>query len=303
MIVLASDEGGVGMQPAVSCLNQGCSAIDAVQRGIEAVEADPSVRTVGRGGSPNMLGVLECDAAIMDGNTLQTGAVGALQGFLHAISVARSVMEHLPYVMLVGAGAHRYAREINAHSTDMCAPQTDEEYRAWVQKRIHPQSCSEWQNGPLAEYTWPRRGDRTRGTVIFLVQDTDGTITAGSSTSGWAYKYPGRIGDTPIIGAGIYADSRYGACGCTHTGEMAIRCAAAYSVVRSMRYGASVEDACRDTAEDLIALRGGFLGPVVLHAIDRNGEPYVLSVKKKTPATYWMWTGESSEIRRLSSHM
>lgn len=110
MAILTNCEGGVGMKTARDVLLKGGSALDVVEQAIRVVEADVTIDTVGRGGSPNLLGEIECDAAIMDGSTRLAGSVGALKDYIHAISVARAVMEKLPHIMLVGDGAHRFAQ-------------------------------------------------------------------------------------------------------------------------------------------------------------------------------------------------
>ena len=156
---------------------------------------------------------------------------------------------------------------------------------------------------PLAPHAWSTaRRIAGRDTVIFLAIDREGGMAAGTSTSGWSYKYPGRLGDSPIIGAGLYADCRLGACGCTHTGEMTIRAATAVSVVRCMKRGATVREACHEAAGDLRDLRNGLLGQVAIHAIDRTGTLAVLSVGPTgPPPAYWVWTdGAAGPERRTA---
>ena len=223
MMVLTNDEGQIGLGAAIAALARGHTGLDAIEAGIRVVEADPAVRSVGRGGAPNILGQMECDASIMDGATLRAGAVGALQGYLHAISVARQVMEQLPHVMLVGDGAARFAREIGAAEAEMLTPQAHQDYYAWLRQHLPPEVRENLAAAPLAPYTWPEAAAQNiaRGTTTWLAIDAQGNLAGGVSTSGWAYKYPGRLGDSPIIGAGLYVDNRYGGCACTHTGEMA----------------------------------------------------------------------------------
>jgi L-asparaginase len=272
-VLLANGEGRVGVEAAISLLQQGAPALDAVEQGIRLVEADPAIHTVGLGGEPNLLGVLECDAALMEGTSRRAGAVGALRGYLHAVSVARGVMEQLPEVMVVGAGAARFAEEVGAEP----APARSLEAEA------RPR--------PLAQRAWEAaRQAASGGTTVYLARDRQGTLAAGVSSSGRARKYPGRVGDSGVIGAGIYADSRYGACGCTHTGEMALRAGTARSVVWHLSQGASVEEACRAAQADLRRLQGGLLGPLVIHALGADGKPYVLCTKELgARAGYCYW--------------
>jgi L-asparaginase len=143
---------------------------------------------------------------------------------------------------------------------------------------------------PLAEVISSGGGpDADRGTVCFLVRDHDGNWAGGASSSGWAYKYPGRLGDSPIIGAGLYVDNRYGAAACTHIGEMTVRAGTCRAVVAYLKKGATVEEACAEAVDDLRRLRGGFFGPVVIHAVDADGNPCVVAVDMDRTVDYWFW--------------
>ncbi len=278
MRLLANGEGRVGVAAAIEALRAGKSALDAVEAGIRSVEADPTVHSVGRGGAPNLAGEVECDAAIMDGATLRCGAVGALKRYCHAITVARRVMEELPHVFLVGEGAARFAGEIGETPDSLLTDEASDRHREWLAAHIPEADRALWPAVPLARHAWTSAEHvRTRGTTVFLAIDARGGMAGGTSTSGWAEKYPGRLGDSPIIGAGLYVDQRYGACGCTHTGEMVIRAGTARAVVLYMKRGASVQEACHEAVTDLRALRGGLLGPVAIHAIDREGRPHVVT--------------------------
>ncbi len=246
MIVLTNSVGVRGLHVAAAILARGGGALDAIEAGIRAVEADPSVRSVGRGGLPNMAGVVECDAALMEGSTRMVGAVGALRGVGHPISVARAILECLPHVMLVGEGAGSFARERGFAQEELLADEARVTYEEW-RSSLDDRGKEDLAAGRFTRLA-PRRPSEETGTVICLVKDRSGHIAAGPSTSGWPCKYPVRLGDTPVVGAGIYADDRYGACGCTHTGEMTIRCSTARAVVLAMRHGASVREACADAA-------------------------------------------------------
>jgi beta-aspartyl-peptidase (threonine type) len=295
MMILANCEGEVGMKAAQVVFERGGAALDAVEAGIRVVEADNSVVTVGRGGAPDLLGVVSCDAAVMDGATGRAGAVGNLRGFLYAISVARKVMERLPHVLLVSEGAERFAREIGAEPAEMLTDEARARYEQWMAERVSADLRAKLPEGDLAKIAWESCNEMTAGgTVVFLSVDGNGDIAAGTSTSGWAQRYPGRLGDSPIVGAGLYADNRYGACGCTHVGEMTIRACTARSVVLYMKAGASVRDACFEAVRDLRALKGGYLGPVVIHAIDRLGSPCVVSTAPVVKGLdYFYWDGRA----------
>ena len=242
MLVIASQNGSVGIEAAMQVLRNGGSAMDAVEAGVRLVEANPDDHSVGYGGYPNLLGEVELDAAIMDGSDLTSGAVGALKGYPYPISVARQVLEKLPHIFLVGEGAARFAAEMGFEPRDLLSEPARE---AW-EKRLREDVPSDVLTH-LAEQPdlWRYVGiatdpEHTRGTTNFIAQDARGNLAVGVSTSGWAWKYPGRIGDSPIVGAGLYADNRFGAAACTGTGEMAIRAATAHSVVFYMKMGLSV---------------------------------------------------------------
>jgi L-asparaginase len=298
MILLTNNEGTVGVPTTVQALAAGAGGLDAIEAGIRLIEADPSVRTVGRGGWPNLLGQVELDACLMDGSTLRTGAVGALQGFLHPVSVAREVMRRLPHELLVGDGAARFAREIGADPAENLTADSAAAWQAWFDTDLTPEQRRDWPAvalAPLCRHAIdPEVG---RDTTVFLAQDATGAICSGTSTSGWGWKYPGRLGDSPIIGAGSYADTRYGAAACTGAGEMTIRCGTARCVVLYMKQGASVADAVGEAIEDMRAMRGGLLSRVTIHAIDTRGRYRVAAVNGTGAETAWLWTGAGAAQR------
>ena len=178
--------------------------MDVVEEGIRAVEADPNSHTVGRGGRPNMAGQVECDASIMNGTTLHSGSVGGLCDYLHAISVARQVMEQTPHVFLAGEGAMRFAGEIGAEKAEMLTMESADKHGKWLETNIPDPLRKIWPKTRLLDHV-PLLAGRydPKGTTVFLVRNAGGEIAGGASTSGWPNKYPGRLGDSPIIGAGI----------------------------------------------------------------------------------------------------
>lgn len=291
--ILVSSEGKYGIADGVAALCRGAAALDAVEAAIRPVEVASECRSVGLGGWPNLLGEAELDASIMDGTTLHSGSVGALRGYKHPISIARQVMERLPHVLLVAAGAERFAAEIAAEpgpaGTEGPARQGWEE---WLAAHVPADVRKRWPDVPLIEWARLTADPETaRGTTIALVKDGGGRIACGVSTCGWAYKYPGRLGDSPIIGAGTYADSRYGAAGCTGMGELTIRCGTARAVVLYMKMGMTVEEACREAIADLRAAERRFKGGVTLHAIDATGRPCVMAIGRATESVRWyFWT-------------
>ena len=291
MIILANSAGKIGMDAAITVLRAGHSALDAVEAGIRPVESDPAERSVGVGGWPNLLGQVELDAAIMDGRTLATGAVGALRGYVHPISVARQVMAQLPHVFLVGEGAARFAAEIGAEGGPTLTAEAEAEWRAWLAAHVPAVELARWPAVDLAP--WARLTadpEKAGGTVTYLARDATGDLAAGVSTCGWAMKYPGRLGDSPVIGAGSYADNRYGAAACTGHGELTIRAGTARSIVLYMKVGMAVAEACRAAADDLRRLARPFPSAVTLHAVDAEGRPFVLALgKEPAMSVYWWW--------------
>ena len=282
MLIIASSNGAIGIDQAMQALKRGGSALDAVEIGIRLVEANPDEHSVGYNGYPNILGELELDASIMDGRTLDSGAVALIRGFPYAISVARQIMERdLPHVLLAGEGAERFAREIGAEAWDEML--TDDIKAVWRERlatagvargivRQSDDTPDRTNETPLLDLVkLATDPERVRGTVDFIAIDGRGDIASGVSTSGWAWKYPGRIGDSPIIGAGNYADNRYGACACTGMGEMAIRAGTARSLVLYLKLGLPLREAARRAMNDLRDLGGNFIGGMNLIALDAEG--------------------------------
>ena len=302
MIFLGNTEAGPGLATTIGLLQSGAAAVDALVQGVGFVEADPKVRSVGYGGWPNVLGAMECDGAVMEGTTRAVGAVAAVPDTLHVAALAREVMRRLPHVMLTGAGARRFADEIGMPRAEMLHPDSK---RVWWKKlagRLDAGQQARFPDLPLIHLsTAITDPERVRDTTVFLGQDAAGALAAVTSTSGWAWKYPGRVGDAPIPGAGFYADSRYGAAACTHTGEMTMRAMTAHKVVEGLRQGLDLTAAVAAAAADLRQLQGGYLGEVVIHAIDTRGNHRVVTLQGPEPLPYWLWTpAMAAPERRLS---
>ena len=290
-IIVASGNGASALPAGIRILARGGSALDAVEACAKIIEADPSDTSVGRGGKPNVLGVVELDASIMDGTTHRTGAVAALAGFLHPISVARAVMDRTPHVFLVGEGASRFAREIGATRTQHLTPSTR---KLWVERlRKAGETPSSVRRRAKLLPVVRKTVKEERGTVNFLAVDRHGDVASAVTTSGWAYKYPGRVGDSPIIGAGNYSDSRYGAAACTGYGELAIRSVTAKTAVDRLASGMPIDVAARAAIEDANALEDAAFNIVVLSAdgahasaTNRQGRRYVwMTATMSEPAT------------------
>ncbi|MDQ1444468.1 MAG: hypothetical protein QOI20_932 [Acidimicrobiaceae bacterium] len=283
----------VGMEEGRAVLEAGGSALDAAEAVVRVVEDNPEDHTVGYGGYPNIVGQVELDAAVMIGATRQAGAVAGLRGVRHPVSVARLVLERLPHVLLVGEGAMRFAAECGAETRDMLTPEADAVYRKGLHRLPDFDPA-----GPLAEAVSELvvDPDHVTGTVNVIARDGQGRLVTVTSTSGWAWKYPGRAGDTGLIGAGNYCDDRYGAAACTGWGELAIRGALAHSVVQAMKYGHDVAAACHDSLADLPAAAGipqGLDTPINVIAVDAAGGHAAYSTSPT--ARYAYWDGDLAE--------
>jgi beta-aspartyl-peptidase (threonine type) len=272
MIIIGSANALVGMQAGWEILAAGGLALDAVEAVVRAVESNPEDHTVGYGGYPNILGEVELDASIMDGNGRRAGSVGALRGYRHAITVARAVMERTPHVLLAGEGAARLAAEIGMEREALLTPEVE---AIWREKAGGLLARPDVPPGPMLDaVTIATDPERVGGTVNVLAIDAEGRLASAVSTSGWAWKYPGRLGDSPIIGAGNYADGRYGAAACTGWGEMTIRAGTARSIVTSLARGMPLDEACDAAMRDIGALAGTEVSamPVNIVAIDVAGK-------------------------------
>lgn len=279
-IIITCHNGAFALPAAMELLKAGGSAVDAVVLGCTMVEANPEDHSVGYSGLPNLLGQVELDASVMDGNGLRAGSVGALQGYQQAAQVAREVMNSLPHVLLGGDGPMRLAAEMGLEPTNLLTPEaeaiwksrlTDAEDRDASYLGRIKQMVNLAEDPQIAEVTGT--GEPAHGTVNFIAMDMHGNIATGVSTSGWAWKYPGRMGDSPVIGAGNYADNRWGAAACTGRGEMAQRCLTAHSVVTFMRFGMSLQEALVQGMHDLDALDDPYASEMNILAMDKDGNP------------------------------
>jgi len=231
--------GKASCEAAVKVTQQGGSMVDAIEQGIWVTEADVKNASVGIGGIPNAAGQVELDACIMTGPDHNAGSVGGIQDVLHPISVARMVMEKTPHVMLVGDGAKQFAIDNGVSPTQLL---TDNQQKRW----------QDWKKQQAAEK--PKIDEDHHDTIAMLGLDSKGDLYGGCSTSGWGYKIPGRIGDSPIIGSGLYVDNNVGAAGATGLGENVMRHCGSFLVVEMMRHGATPTEACQQAIQRIAEL-------------------------------------------------
>lgn len=268
--------GKVGTERALEELRRGGSPLDAVEQGVRAVEKLSPDGSVGIGGRPNAAGYVQLDACIMDGKTCGAGSVAGLEGIVHPISAARRVMEDTKHVMLVGEGARWFALSKGLESVDVSEL---------------PAKKQAWQQAAQKDAT-PSGHD----TVTLLVLAQDGDLAGGCSTSGMAGKLPGRVGDSPILGAGLYVDNEVGAAGATGVGENVMRHCATFAIVERMRQGMEPQQACEETLHAIAKKdpRGYRLNFCVL-AVDKHGRVGAATTDETFP--YAVTTDGVSELR------
>lgn len=288
MILVASANGDVGMEAGMEILRRGGSAVDAVEAACRLVEDNLDDHSVGTGGFPNAAGKVELDASLMEGTTRRAGAVAALKNYPYPLSVARAVMERLPrHLLLVGDGAALFAAAQGFQTRELLTETAAEAFR---QKKF-TLSGEEYAFDGMDVKRSIEKSPETYGTVNFLAQDAEGRIASAVTTSGWAFKHPGRVGDSPLIGAGNYCDDRFGACACTGLGEWSIRASTARTVVLAMQLGLSLEDACVFAFRDLFSIPvPPPIDPVMSFvALDRAGAHAGYST---TPGRTYAWQAD-----------
>lgn len=247
---------------AQAALDRGGSALDAVEAGVRIPEADPEDMSVGYGGRPDRDGRVTLDACIMDekGNA---GSVVFLEHIMHPISVARAVMEKTPHVMLAGEGAYRFALSQGFKKENLLTAKAEKEWREWLK---------------TAKYK-PIANIERHDTIGMLSIDAQGNISGACTTSGLAYKMNGRVGDSPIIGAGLFVDNEIGGACATGLGELVMRTCGSFLVVELMRQGRTPQQACEEAAlrivkkQDYKDIQVGFV------AVNKKGETGAFSIQ------------------------
>ncbi len=241
------------------------SVLDAVEQGVSVVESDFTNRSVGLGGWPDRNGVVTLDACIQDHDG-RAGAVAFVRHFQHPINIARAVMERTPHVMLVGAGAENWALENGFIRTEVDIPETRKAWKEWLRTSDHRPEMNIENRAMEDSVPRSRGGIQDHDTIGMIAMDADGRLAGSCTTSGLAWKIHGRVGDSPIIGAGLFVDGDVGAACATGVGELVIRTVGSHTVVELMRQGMKPEMACREAVlrilrkhPDLHEMQVGFL--------------------------------------------
>lgn len=250
-------------------LGAGGKAIDAVEAGVQIPEADPTDQSVGYGGLPDRDGKVTLDACIMDehGNC---GAVMFVEGIMHPIKLARLVMEKTPHVQLAGEGAVQFALQNGFKYENLLTKEAETAWKKWLEKSEYdPMTIPKL----LQQKNAPGQIDN-HDTIGMIAMDTFGDLSGACSTSGMAYKIRGRVGDSPIIGAGLYVDNEIGAATATGVGEEVVRICGSHTIVELMRQGHHPEDACKKALERLVSMRGNKAKEIQIGfiAINKKGE-------------------------------
>lgn len=282
IVISTWDFGIPANQAAWKVLAGGGRALDAVEKGVQVPEGDPKITTVGYGGNPDRDGRVTLDACIMDefGNC---GSVAALEHIIHPISVARMVMEKTPHVMLVGDGALQFALENGFEKVNLLTPESEKAWREWL-KTAKYEPVMNIENRQY-EKAAPKKlpgNQYNHDTIGMLALDANGNLSGACTTSGMAYKLHGRVGDSPIIGAGLYVDNEVGGATSTGVGEEVIRNVGSFLVVELMRQGYSPEAACKEAVMRIIKkkpeiakkIQVGFL------ALNKKGEYGAYAIQK-----------------------
>ncbi|HKP30476.1 MAG TPA: N(4)-(beta-N-acetylglucosaminyl)-L-asparaginase [Gemmatimonadales bacterium] len=292
---IASENGIRGVARAVELMTQGADTLDAGVEGVKIQELDPKDNSVGYGGLPNEEGVVQLDASCMHGPSKRAGAVAALEGIKTPSEVARLVLKYTNHILLVGAGAKQFALSYGFKDEDLLTPESRE---LWLRWRANRGKEDDWVDvDPKASLVV-----RPTGTINMNLINEKGELSSITTTSGLAWKIPGRAGDSPIVGAGQYTDNEIGAAGSTGLGEANIMACGGFLTVEHMRRGMDPTDAALETLKRVVALTPPRL-------LNQNGRPkyqldfYAVNKKGETgcaalyPSKYAVHDGSKAEVR------
>lgn len=277
--------GEVAIDAAAAALRKNHGLLTCLESGLAAAEDDPELVAIGRGSLPNADGDIELDASVMDGRDLNCGAVCAVRGILPVITVARMVMEKTPHNMLAGDQARRFAIENGIRPQNLMTAKAADHYKTYIEDPVRAKEYI---------HTIP---DNPADTVTMLGMEAGPHFIAASSTSGLGYKLPGRVGDSPIIGAGIYADDEAGAAGATGWGEDLWKSCVSVRVVDAMRTGMTAQEACTHVIKEMVRRRPDTATRhSVVIALDKGGGHGVGVVGKK----FDLWVLQDGEKRKFT---
>jgi N4-(beta-N-acetylglucosaminyl)-L-asparaginase len=284
-----------GIALAVPLVQGGTDTLDAAVEGVKITELDPNDDSVGYGGLPNEEGVVQLDASCVHGPTRRAGAVGAIENIKTPSEVAKLVLKYTDHILLVGAGAKKFALSYGFKDEDLLTPASREKWLHWRANRGHD---DDWLDVPDGETIMPRQ----TGTINLDIVNAQGEISSVTSTSGLAWKIPGRCGDSPIVGAGQYTDNEIGAAGSTGLGECNIMVCGGFLTVEHMRRGLKPADAALETLKRVVAMapprlllpNGRTRFQLNFYAINKKGEAAAASL---FPSQYATWDGADAVLR------
>jgi isoaspartyl peptidase/L-asparaginase-like protein (Ntn-hydrolase superfamily) len=307
-IIIGSERSEAGLIEGARLLARGASALDAVEVALRLCEDNLNDHYVGTGGLPNARGEVELDASLMVGSSRAFGAVGAIKGFANPISIARAVLEKLPqHSLLVGEGAELFAEEQGFERSELL---TDEAWALFHEALAPSEESVEGEQTEavpgddlyrrtaleLVERFRPHEGPW--GTINVIALDERGEMVVGVSTSGYPWKYPGRVGDSALPGAGNYCDARYGGAACTGRGELSMRVVGARLVVEGLARGENPDEACRSMLAEAATLPDAYraeLRTLCLTADGRHG-----AAASQAGATYNVFRADVGELQVFS---
>lgn len=267
---------------AAEVFRAGGSLLDAVEKGINVPESDPNVKSVGYGGLPNEEGVVELDAAIMDGTRHHAGAVCSLHSIKNPISVARLVLEKTRHTTLAGDGAFRFALKMGFQPEQLLTP---ESLKKWL----------EWKADPNRKNFWVTPGNHD--TIGMVATDGKGHMVSGCSTSGLEWKIPGRVGDSPLVGCGVYADDSVGAASATGDGDLMTNYCTSVSIIHTMARGAKPQDASNEIFEHMVrTIPANKEAACAVIAMNNRGEVGAASMNNKFHLKYALWRNGESQL-------
>ncbi len=294
-VAVASGNGLRAVAKTGQLLDQGIDTLDAAIEGVRIQELDPDDTSVGYGGLPNEHGVVQLDASCMHGPSRRAGAVAALEGIKTPSAVAKYVLLYTDHILLVGEGAKRFALSYGFHEENLL---TEKAREIWLRWRANRGPNDDWLDVSEDETLVAR----PTGTINCNVVNRQGDVSSVTTTSGLAWKIPGRVGDSPLIGAGQYTDNDVGAAGSTGRGEANIKVCGAFLTVEFMRRGLKPTDAARETLKRVVATteprllneQGRPRFNLSFYAVNKNGE---FGAASMYPGPYAVFDGESASLQ------